>query len=49
MFDYTDEEMPELAEEIEEQLKKEEIIELITELYFLLENKERLEVKRNIS
>ncbi len=49
MFDYCGEEPAEIAEDILEQLKKEEIVELIVELYFLLETPERVDLKRKIS
>lgn len=49
MLDYNDEEMEDVAGDLHEQLKNDEIVELITELYFLLETPDRVIVKKNIS
>ncbi len=51
MLDYTDEEMQEVAEQLVGVIDDEnKIVELITELYFLLdETKDKIAVKKNIS
>ena len=49
MFDYDGEDLEDVAEALQEQLEDDEIVKLIAELYFMLETKERVEVKKAIS
>lgn len=49
MIDYNGEDMEEVSHALNEVLEPSEVVNLITELYFLLETQDRVKVKQQIS